>query len=195
MSSRGGKALPTFGFLTVVQHAQHGFFGGYLVLNASARPLEFHCTAPVKPNRAQEILYGPTLEPYLYGEQIGQTLIAKSQHVPLAVYTDQPAVLAVRPHVEMPVLLVLGDQDAAADCDAAPAAANGVQYRVDAAHGRAAAPPAFQLGRNRVASATGYDGDRQFATDELQLLAEHFDLAEPFARIRGAIDEAQRNGR
>lgn len=195
MSSRGSKALPTLGFLTVVQHAQHGFFGGYLVLNASARPLEFHCTAPVKPNRAQEILYGPTLEPYLYGEQIGQTLIAKSQFAPLAVYTDLTAVLAVRPHVEMPVILVLGEQDLAPDADAPPAAAGGVQYRVDAAHGRAAALPAFQLGRNRVATATGYDDDRRFASAELESLVEHFDLAEPFARIRGAIDEAQRNGR
>ncbi|HUY89353.1 MAG TPA: hypothetical protein VMV10_11510 [Pirellulales bacterium] len=187
--------MPTLGFLTVVQHAQHGFFGGYLLLNADARPLEFHCTAPVKPNRAQEILYGPTLEPYLYGEQIGQTLIAKSQLAPLAVYTDLPAVLAVRPHVGMPVILVLGDSPLAPNAEAPPAAATGANYRVDDAHGRAATLPAFQLGRNRVTAATGYDDDRRFASAELEPLVQHFDLAEPFARIRGAIDEAQRNGR
>ena len=56
------------GFLTVVDEPAHGLFGGYLILNPAGRPVEFHCTAPVKPNRAQEILYGTTLKPYLYGE-------------------------------------------------------------------------------------------------------------------------------
>ena len=193
MSSRGDKALPCIGFLTVVEHAQHGLFGGYLVLNANARPLEFHCTAPVKPNRAQEILYGPTLEPYLYGEQIGQTLIAKSQHVPLAVCTDLPAVLAVRQHVELPVVLVLGEASASTTAEAA--AGLGATYRVDAAHGRVPTAPAFQLGRNRVTVPAGHGDDRQRVASELATLVEHFDLGEPFGRIRGAIDEAQRTGR
>ena len=194
MNSRGDKALPCIGFLTVVEHAQHGFFGGYLLLNANARPLEFHCTAPVKPNRAQEILYGPTLEPYLYGEQIGQTLIAKSQLTPLAVCTDLPAVLAVRQHVELPVFLVLGEAAASVMAEIAGAAA-GPTYRIDAAHGRVPTAPAFQLGRNRVTVAAGHDDDRRRAEGEFAALVEHLDLAEPFGRIRGAIDEAQRNGR
>ena len=50
---------PVLGFLTVLEHPQHGLFGGYLLLNLAGRPVEFHCTAPVKPNRAQQILYGP----------------------------------------------------------------------------------------------------------------------------------------
>ncbi|MGW8256618.1 MAG: hypothetical protein ACWGMZ_03940, partial [Thermoguttaceae bacterium] len=62
------KTKTALGFLTIIQHEQHGLFGGYLLLNTSGRPLEFHCTAPIKPNRAQEILYGPTLESFLYGE-------------------------------------------------------------------------------------------------------------------------------
>ena len=54
------------GFITVCEHAELGTIGGYLILNASARPLEFHCTTPVKPTRAQEILYGATLKPVLF---------------------------------------------------------------------------------------------------------------------------------
>jgi len=84
------------GFLTVVEHDLHGLFGGYLLLNETGRPLEFHCTAPVKPNRAQQILYGPTLKPFLYGEQIGATLVNKPTLVPLAVLVDRPASLAAR---------------------------------------------------------------------------------------------------
>src|SRR6185503_12431585 len=88
-------------------HEQHGFFGGYLVLNSSGRPLEFHCTAPIKPNRAQEILYGPTLQPYLYGEQIGQTLVRASQlKVPLLV-TDLAPMLATAELVAEPLVLLL----------------------------------------------------------------------------------------
>ena len=84
-----------------------GLLGGYLLLNASGRPLEFHCTAPVKPTRAQEILYGPTLQPFLYGEQIGQTLLMKSTLSPVLVCTDSEPVLAVRDHTHIPVALVL----------------------------------------------------------------------------------------
>jgi len=65
MGNADAKSKPALGFLTVVDHPQYGLFGGYLVLTAAGRPLEFHCTAPIKPNRAQEILYGPTLHAFL----------------------------------------------------------------------------------------------------------------------------------
>ena len=111
MRARDAKSPLALGFLTVTQHPQWGLIGGYLVLNALGRPLEFHCTAPVRPTRAQRILYGPTLEPYLYGEQIGQALVTKASTAAVAICTDRTAVLAVSEFVSMPVLLVL---DAAA---------------------------------------------------------------------------------
>ena len=49
------------GFLSVRYRSEHGFFGGYLIVNQLARPLEFHCTMPVRPSRSQELLYGKTL--------------------------------------------------------------------------------------------------------------------------------------
>ncbi len=77
MSSSTQKSMPAgIGFLSVIEHDELGLFGGYLVLNMAGRPLEFHCTSPVRPNRAQEILYGPTLRPFLFGEQIGQALLS-----------------------------------------------------------------------------------------------------------------------
>ena len=86
MAADHTMSKPNLGFLTVLEHPQHGLFGGYLVLNAAARPLEFHCTAPIKPNRAQEILYGPTLQSFLYGEQIGRTLLEKAKNSPEFVF-------------------------------------------------------------------------------------------------------------
>ena len=118
MAASVRKSLPAIGFLTVLEHGQHGLFGGYLVLNTAGRPLEFHCTTPVRPNRAQEILYGPTLRPYLYGEQIGRTLLAKAKSEPLAVCTDVEPALALRDFVPLPLALVLVDPQPAGQCPA-----------------------------------------------------------------------------
>ena len=103
-------AIPevSLGFLTVMDLNPHGLLGGYLLLNLAGRPLEFHCTAPVKPNRAQQILYGPTLEPFLYGEQIGAALVRKATRSPLVLLVDQPAALAVREHIDLPTALAVG---------------------------------------------------------------------------------------
>ena len=79
MAASDAKSLPSIGFLTIREYEELGLIGGYLVLNVNGRPLEFHCTAPVRPNRAQQILYGPTLEPFLFGEQIGQALVSKGR--------------------------------------------------------------------------------------------------------------------
>lgn len=190
MGSSEPKPTAALGFLTVVEHEQHGAFGGYLVLNANGRPLEFHCTAPVKPNRAQEILYGPTLQPYLYGEQIGQALISKSQAKPAAVCTDRAAVLAVREFVSLPVVLVLEEQQEVGEA-AAVARRN---VRIDPPHGRPELV-SFQLGRNRVALAAQHEADCKELADRLAGLADRFDLTEPFERIRNALEEAQRTGR
>ena len=95
-----------FGFLTAVDSPLHGLFGGYLVVDALGRPLEFHCTAPVKVSRAQQILYGPTLHGHLHGQQIGGALLAESKATPAVVLTDHDAMLHVRPHTSLPLALV-----------------------------------------------------------------------------------------
>ena len=88
MAPEASQPTPAFGFLTAVEDARHGFFGGYLVLSERGRPLEFHCSTPVLASQAQQILYGATLRPYLLGELIGETLVAKSQLPVQAVLTD-----------------------------------------------------------------------------------------------------------
>ena len=193
MSNTDAKSKPALGFLTVVEHPQYGLFGGYLVLNAVGRPLEFHCTAPIKPNRAQEILYGPTLEAFLYGEQIGQTLISQASTPPMLICTDRVPALAVREHVSTPVVLVLppeGDAVAGQEADPMTEGESGRVLRLDAAH-HGPTLATFRLGRNRLALPERADEDRRLITERLVELAESFDLAEPFQRIRDAIEEAQ----
>jgi len=183
------------GFLTVLHHEQLGLVGGYLLLNTAGRPLEFHCTAPVKPNRAQEILFGPTLDAYLYGEQIGQTLIAKGSVEPLAVCTDVERVLSVRDYVKPPVALVLPVEGAGTDGAALvqPTKTAG-EWRVDIAHAATSRVSAFSLGSNRLAVPSARSADREAIESRLAAIAS-FDLAEPFERIREAVEEAHKANR
>ncbi|MCH2115197.1 MAG: hypothetical protein MK171_09855 [Pirellulales bacterium] len=95
MNVKSSKPLSAFGFLTVQEDPDHGFFGGYLVLSELGRPLEFHCSTPLLPNQAQKILYGATLRSYVLGEVIGQTLVEKSQLPVLAVLTDQAEMMSM----------------------------------------------------------------------------------------------------
>jgi len=171
-----GKSVPAIGFLTVTEHAEHGLFGGYLILNVSGRPLEFHCTAPLKPSRAQEILYGPTLRPFLFGEQIGQTLLAKAKVKPLLVCTDAEAMLAAREFSEVPLLLLQTTEESDLK----------TSYFGES----------FALGRRRVFAACGHSDDQGIAMERWSTVhSDSLDLLEPFTRIREALEEAQKTVR
>jgi hypothetical protein len=177
----------------VLDHPQHGLFGGYLLLNLAGRPLEFHCTAPIKPNRAQQILYGPTLESFLYGEQIGFTLLEHAKTEPLVVCTDREPVLSVRDKLSLPVALILP-----ADGDAVAASGPGEDrrtMRLDSAHPHGPRLVCFSLGRNRLALPERLGDDRKRITERLGEAVETLDLLEPFTRIREAIEEAQQAAR
>ena len=82
-----------------------GLCGGLLLVDTSGRPIEFHCTAPVPPNRAQEILYGCTYEHYLYGETIAKALLDKCSKKPACLVSDQRAVCSIRSLVKTPTVL------------------------------------------------------------------------------------------
>jgi len=199
VTAESAKSKSALGFLTTVEDPKDGLFGGYLVLNPAGRPLEFHCTAPIKPNRAQQILYGPTLEPYLFGEQIGQTLVNKGRIEPQVVCTDREPALALREFVTMPVVLVLRSEDQAPPADepqtsdrAAADQAPSNTWRLDAPHGTPGGLIGFRLGRNRLAVPDSREDDPHTITDRLSGFG--FDLAEPFERIREAIEEARRGG-
>jgi hypothetical protein len=162
----------TFGYLSAVESAEHGYFGGYLLVSPLGRPLEFHCTAPIRPSRALEILYGPTLQPYLLGEQIAGTLLAKSQAKPQIILTDQSSALCHRQKSGVPIVYLVP-----ASGDASTLTPGGILI---SGHG-------FEL-------AAGYDADRDAAIALLTVLADRVDLPEPFERIHEAIREAQRIG-
>jgi hypothetical protein len=199
MRSGSQKLLPALGFLTVTCDPDQGLFGGYLVLNLLGRPLEFHCTAPVRPNRAQAILYGPSLDPYLCGERIGHTLLEKGRVSPRLVFTDRLPVMAARPLVATSLVLVCGaaSQTFAGDGAAGVAATGTAETAADerAASARTQLPglllERFALGAYQLGVLAAHPDDRAQVAEYWPHFADQIALEEPFGRIREAIDEAR----
>jgi hypothetical protein len=167
------KSLPAFGFLTALEDAQHGYFGGYLVLSELGRPLEFHCSTPVMPNQAQRILYGKTLSAYVLGDLIGQTLLAKSQLPVTAVLTDQREMLGLTLLRDETIICVESNGHTEGQSEDSPA-------------------PQFSLGDYRLSGSATCIWQPGELQPVIHNLATRVDLSEPFDRIREAIREAQR---
>ncbi len=151
------------GFLRVVS-LDAGFVGGCLVTNRIGRPLEFQCTTPVRPNRTQEVLYGKTLESFLYCEVLGKTLLERLAVKPDLVLVDQPDLLAMRSSVETPILLLDANSKA-----------TGTSI-LDSAGTHA-----------------DYPEDRSSAERIRKLIPASADLLEPLDRVREALTEALRS--
>lgn len=177
------------GFLTVRRHEEHGYFGGYLVVNHLARPLEFHCTLPVKPTRAQTVLYGPTIEDFVCGEQIASALVHRSKVTPDLVVTDSTPVLSLSLVSELPIVQVEPDDH----CNAQDSRDGDVQTLANTLH----LPQTSRVGTAKLAWSgaqfvlpEGRKSWRPTVEKVLSELGEQFDIREPFTRIVEALLEA-----
>ena len=190
--------MKNWGFLTITENQRLGLIGGYLVLNHLGRPLEFHCTTPVRANRAQEILYGRTLDAFLYGEQIAQTLIKRAKVKTHAVLTDRLQVLTVQEFVEMPICYM--------NCKVSEIKQKLSVYVSEnndlpgENHDWVDSCACFStfrwsehtIGRYKLVFPELVAGTTNETIDELKNVSSTIDLLEPFERIRLAIEEAQK---
>ena len=152
------------GFLTEIRIGERGYVGGLLVTNHLGRPLEFQCTAPVKPNRTQEILYGPTLVTFLLAELIGRTLVEKIGVKPHLVLVERKDLLELRRHVDLPVACLE---------EGAETEAMGIG-----------------LGRQSVVWHADFPEDETPIQCGAARITADADLSEPFGRVRDALAEA-----
>lgn len=160
------------GFLTI-QHDQQGYSGGYLVTNTWGRPLEFRLTTPVTPNKVQQLLYGPTLRPYVCSDLLGKVLVEKASTPVSLVITDCDAALDLRQQIGLPVAwLAPMDHSRLFEMQALPIAETR-SYKLLAHH--------------------KFPDDVQ-GIQELLHQMDVSDLAEPFARVRDALTEARKLG-
>jgi len=171
MSSTKGSETG-IGFVTVVKSEELGYVGGLLVVNPLGRPLEFHATAPVKPSRAHEILYGATLEPFLVGERIVGALTEAAKLPLRLVLTDRREVIDGAPAASWGPVLVRSHDDSDAAIDSTP-------WELRRAVGE------FELAARDSSLGSRIDS-------MLETLAID-DLSEPFDRIREALDEARKS--
>ena len=191
-------SIKNWGFLTVTENQRFGLIGGYLVLNHLGRPLEFHCTTPVRVKRPLEILYGTTLNAFLYGEQIAQTLIKRAKVKPHAVMTDCSQVLTVQEFVEMPICYIHHE---ASECEKQLTIY--ISENNDSSsenHDVVDAVPGFstfrwsehKISRYKpiIPELVSYPAFE--IADELKNVSSTIDFLEPFERIRLAIEEAQK---
>jgi len=165
---------PFFGFVTVTSDERRGYVGGYLVLNPSGRPLEFHCTSPFRPNRTQEILYGHSLDNYLCGEQIAHSLVSRTQQPVAVVLTNHLAVLSLSACIDVPVVYV-------------PKMPKVGELEPDVANWQ---PVTVQRQRLFVPTHAAMSVDE--IVEILTNQAQFHNFAEPFERIGLALEETQR---
>ena len=185
MTAEGNSEQFRLGFLTAIEVSDRGYVGGLLVTNHFGRPLEFQCTAPVKPNRTQEILYGPTLVPFLLGELIGRTLVEKVTIKPHIVLTERSDLLDLRSHVKLPVAFV-GEPRQAADQQVTDPNSPPVVPAGD--------DGTISFGRQRLRFHAAHPGDRGAVESSAAMIPQDADLREPFERVREALQETVRLG-
>lgn len=173
MSATEKKELFRLGFLTALEVPEQGYVGGLLITNRHGRPLEFQCTAPLKPNRTQEILYGSTLGPYVIGEVIARTLIEKVGVKPHLILTERPEILELRNHVSMPVGCLEADQSVT------PSPSDDTGYRI---------------GRQWFRVHSAHTVDRADLETQTTQVPKDADMREPFERVREALMETVKNG-
>ena len=158
------------GFITVVETPEIGFSGGLLIVNTLGRPIEFHCTAAVKINRAQKILYGRTYQSFLFCDQIAASLLEHTRTQPQAYVTDCVELMPLTESVESPVLLLPNHPDT-------------ITEREDLSH--------FQLDERRVWFGSSEREQAEPIRGVCQRLCDTLSIEEPLDRIREAISEAQ----
>lgn len=100
--SKGDGQL-RLGFLAAIEAQDRAFVGGLLVTDRFGRPFEFQCTTPVKPNRTQELLYGPTLVPFILADLLGNALLDRVGVKPTLVFAQRHELLSLRSLIQTPI--------------------------------------------------------------------------------------------
>lgn len=171
------NAATTLGFLTCTEFEGWGLCGGLLLLNHLARPLEFHCTLPVKVSRTQAILFGASIRTYICGQVIAKALLEKSKIRPGLLLTDCRDTAAIHEESDIPLALI------------------STEGNPEIASPSSAAWESLELRQIPVILMFPADDDREPVKHRtrqvLKEFAAKFDLDEPFERVRQALTEAR----
>ncbi len=185
-----------FGFLTVRFNESVGYFGGLLTVNSVGRPLEFHCSLPIKPSRAQTILYGDSLSDFLIGEQISLAIVSKVKQAPSTILTDLTAALTLRHVHSVPIACLenAGSEQTSRDgntlaiTDVTDSTTRGPNLIKPLGFPRST--HRFRLANTTVSTLEEYKADEAQFVSIWENLKPQINPAEPFSRIVEALMEA-----
>jgi hypothetical protein len=94
------------GFVAIVEREDGSYEGSYLCTDQGGAPVECWYTSPIKPTRAQKLLYGAALEPQLLGRCIAGAMLKNLEHKPTVVLTDREVVARSLAEHDFPVLQI-----------------------------------------------------------------------------------------
>ncbi|MCS6976569.1 MAG: hypothetical protein NZM31_06110, partial [Gemmatales bacterium] len=156
-----------------------------------------------------QILYGPTLKPYLFADLIGKTLVEKSPVPVQAVLCDCEELLELRRHVDVPVAWITAPMpDPRLLTEPQPQLLAEPQLVTEPQPRPITEPRLITEPRPRPITEPRPPGSGEstfrchprFPNDEpaIRQVLDHIefasDLLEPFTRIREALSEARRAG-
>lgn len=153
--------------------------GAILVTDAWGKPLEFRCTAPVKPNTVQRTLYGQTLMPHVLVELIGLPLLQAVQEKPEVVVIKEDLFFDLRCKAETPVVRVRRQgSDVKVQGDDEGGKAKPVVLASESGRFEAIVmEPHWQ-----------FAGDTDFCRGRMRELFARWDLLEPFDRVSKGLE-------
>ena len=179
----------TIGFL-----GYHKFDGGesyrgaILVTDEEGKPLEFRCTAPVRPTQLQRTLYGTSLLPHILTELIGGPLISSLREKPRLILITDDAYFDVRHKVSTPVIRVVRPSAMADGMDFDALMQSTPVTRVARPSGAEAKSLLLQSASGKFAQVEieahwKFAADLDSSCERLRDLFGRWDLTEPFQRL------------
>ncbi|HAJ64824.1 MAG TPA: hypothetical protein DCP31_40940 [Cyanobacteria bacterium UBA8543] len=102
----------TIGFLGIHRFEERAAIrGAMLVTDTETKPLEFRVTAPVRPQKFQEILYGELLDEHVSVELIGLPLVNALEQKPNLIIVRDVLLLGINARQEIPSILMLKEDE------------------------------------------------------------------------------------
>ena len=138
--------------------------GAILVADEFSKPLEFRCTAPVRPTQLQRTLYGKSLLPHILTELIGVPLISSVREKPQLILIGDESYFDIRHKISAPVIRITKS--------------NGSKSK-----GLSIQSSSGKFEQLEIQAHPKFPADLDAAGDRLRDLFARWDLIEPFQRM------------
>ena len=160
--------------------------GGILVTDEETKPLEFRCTGPIRPTALQKMLYGNMLQRHVLVELIGHSLLNSINEKSNVVLVREPDLLHLQVKVgdQQTVLLLSKHGEFDAKTEGKPGGEESATKLLGSDSGRF--EPVV------VRTYRGFEEKGIQLRGMLREVFAHFDLIEPFERIKVALEHVHK---